>query len=250
MNILCVIPSRLASTRLPQKPLALIQGKAMIQWVYENAKRCSVVSKVVVATDSEKIAAVIQDIGGEVMITDPALPTGTDRVAKVAESFPEMEVVINLQGDEPFVRPEMLEQLVLPYRSAEFQEAQWPDMTTLACPLDHEQDYHNPGIPKVLTDLKGNAIYFSRSPIPFFRNPDITVPVYHHMGLYAFRRDFLLLYPTLSRSPLSEAESLEQLRAMEHGYKIRVCLTEHRTLEINTPEEYERAQQFVYGEQV
>lgn len=243
MNILCVIPSRLASTRLPQKPLALIQGKPMIQRVYENAKRCAVLSKVVVATDSEKIAAVIHNIGGEVMMTDPDLPTGTDRVAKVAESFPDMEVVINLQGDEPFVRPEMLEQLVSPYLNNES-----PEMTTLAYSLEGEQEYHNPGIVKVIRDLKGNALYFSRAPIPFFRRADVKVPVYHHVGLYAFCRDFLLLYPTLSHSPLSEAESLEQLRAMEHGYKIRVCLTEHRTLEINTPEEYARAQQFVYEE--
>lgn len=244
MKILCVIPSRLASTRMPRKPLALIQGKPMIQWVYENASRCSVLTKVVVATDSEEIAAVIRAIKGNVVMTDPALPTGSDRVAVVAESMPEMDVVINLQGDEPFIRPRMLEQLVQPYLAGEK-----PDMTTLAYPLDRTKDHSNPGATKVITDLQGNALYFSRAPIPYFRE-EVTAPVYHHMGLYAFRRDFLLHYRTLPQTPLEKTELLEQLRAMEHGHKIRVCLTEDRTLEVNTPEEFERAQHFVYEDAV
>ncbi len=241
MNILCVIPSRIASTRMPRKPLALIQGKPMIQWVYENACRCACITKVIVATDSEEIAKVVHAIGGDVMMTDPALPTGTDRVAAVAAHFPEMKVVINLQGDEPFVKPIMLEQLVAPYLRGEL-----PEMTTLACPLDKDLDYHNPGSPKVVTDLAGNALYFSRAPIPYFREEGVEVPVYKHMGLYAFRSDFLQLYPKLAQSPLAHTESLEQLRVMEHGFKIRICLTEERTLEINTPEEYAAAQHFVY----
>ncbi len=153
-----------------------------------------------------------------------------------------MDVVINLQGDEPFVQPIMLEQLVGPYVRGES-----PDMTTLACPLDRAHDYHNPGIPKVLTDLQGNALYFSRAPIPYFREEGVQVPVYHHMGLYAFSWDFLQQYPRLSQTPLAQTESLEQLRVMEHGFKIRVCLTEHRTLEINTMDELAAAQHFVYG---
>ena len=130
MKILCVIPSRIHSTRLPRKPLLLVQGKTMIQWVYENAKRCPVLSDVIVATDSEEIAAIIENIGGKVKMTDPALPTGSDRVAKVAIDYPDMDVVINLQGDEPFIRPRMLEQLVAPYLNGES-----PDMSTLAYPL-------------------------------------------------------------------------------------------------------------------
>jgi 3-deoxy-manno-octulosonate cytidylyltransferase (CMP-KDO synthetase) len=240
MNILCVIPSRIGSTRTPRKPLLPIQGKPMVQWVYENASRCQILSKVVVATDSEEIAEVIDKINGHVVMTDPNLPTGTDRVACVAEQFPEMEVVINLQGDEPFIKPKMLEQLVSPYLQGER-----PEMTTLAYPLNKETSYNNPGAVKVITDLKGNAIYFSRSPIPYFRQ-DVPAPVYHHMGLYAFRRDFLLSYRDLPQTPLELAESLEQLRVMENGYKIRVCLTEERTLEINTPEEYAQAQSFEY----
>lgn len=238
MRILCVIPSRIASTRIQRKPLLPIQGKPMIQWVYENASRCTILADVVVATDSEEVAAVVKNIGGKAVMTSPHLATGSDRVAAVAEQYPDMDVIINLQGDEPFIKPLMLEQLVKPYLDGET-----PDMTTLAHPLDMNNAYQSPGSVKVITDLQGNALYFSRSPIPYFRT-QTPAPVYHHIGLYAFRRDFLLRYTKFSQTPLEQAESLEQLRALEHGYKIRVCLTEESTLEINTPEEYEQAKRF------
>lgn len=239
MKILCIIPSRLASTRLARKPLLPIQGKPMIQWTYENAKRCQHLSDVIVATDSMEVADIIQHIGGKVAMTDPDIPTGTERVAKVAEDYPDVDVVINLQGDEPFIKPSMLEQLISPYLSGEL-----PDMTTLAFPLTKER-YHEPGAVKVITDLAKNAIYFSRSPIPFYR-AEVKAPVYNHMGLYAFRREFLMQYASLPQTPLEKAECLEQLRVLEHGYKIRVCLTEDRTLEVNTEEEYQQAQSFIY----
>lgn len=242
MKILCVIPSRMASTRIQRKPLLPIQGKPMIQWVYENASRCNVLTDLIVATDHEEIAAVIHSIGGKTVMTDPDLKTGSDRVAAVAAQYPEMDVIINLQGDEPFIRPRMLEQLVTPYLQGES-----PEMTTLAYPLDMKTKYHEAGAVKVITDLKGNALYFSRAPIPYFRTEE-HAPVYHHMGLYAFRRDFLLTFQNLPQTPLEKTESLEQLRALEHGYKIRVCLTEDKTLEINTPEEYALAQKFQYTE--
>jgi 3-deoxy-manno-octulosonate cytidylyltransferase (CMP-KDO synthetase) len=238
-KILCVIPSRIGSTRIPRKPLLPIQGKPMVQWVYENATRCNVLSKVIVATDSDEIANVISAVGGEVVMTDPNIQTGSDRVAAVAEKFPEMDVIINLQGDDPFVKPRMLEQLVAPYLAGET-----PDMTTLANPLDMNTEYREPGFVKVITNLYGNALYFSRSPIPYFRTQE-RAPVYHHIGLYAFRRDFLLHYKNLPQTPLEKTESLEQLRALEHGFTIRVCLTNEKTLEINTPEEYELAQEFL-----
>lgn len=243
MNILCVIPSRIGSTRLQRKPLLPIQGKPMIQWTYENAVRCKAFSKVIVATDSEKIADVIKKIGGETMMTDPNLPTGSDRVAAVAERYPEMDVIVNLQGDEPFIKPSMLEQLVAPYL-----EGKTIAMTTLAYPLDIKNKHHSAGSVKVVTDLQGNALYFSRAPIPYFRTQESVAPVYNHIGLYAFRRDFLLHYRTLPQTPLEKIEALEQLRALEHGYKIHVCLTETSTLEINTPEEYAEAQHFVYAD--
>ncbi|MES2216899.1 MAG: 3-deoxy-manno-octulosonate cytidylyltransferase [Pseudomonadota bacterium] len=241
MKTLCVIPSRIASTRLPRKPLLNIQGKPMIQWVYENASRCKAIAKVVVATDNEEIATIIKNCGGEAIMTDPDLPTGTDRVAAVAADFPDMDVIINLQGDEPFIKPRMLEQLLSPYLGGEL-----PDMTTLAYPLDMDKKYLDAGTVKVITDIHQNAIYFSRAPIPFFRFNHQAAPVYNHMGLYAFRRDFLLTYRYLKPTPLELIESLEQLRVIENGYKIRVCLTEEKTLEINTQEEYEQAQDFEY----
>jgi len=215
----------------------------MIQWVYENAKRCKLLTDVVVATDSDEIAAAITAIGGNVIMTDPALPTGSDSVAVVAEHYPQMDVIINLQGDEPFVKPRMLEQLLAPYLNGEK-----PEMSTLAYPLNTELKHTDPGTVKVITNLQGDALYFSRAPIPYFRNPEEKAPVYNHIGLYAFRRDFLLLYKKIPQTPLEKTESLEQLRALEHGYRIRVCLTESGTLEINTQEEYERAQQFVYAD--
>lgn len=239
MKILCIIPSRINSTRLPRKPLLPIQGIPMIQRVYENAKRCDVLTDVIVATDSEEIADVITKVGGKIHMTDPNIQTGSERAAAVAEHYPEMDVIINLQGDEPFIKPSMLQTLVEPFLNGES-----PEMTTLAYPLDMEHKYKEPGSVKVITDLNHNALYFSRAPIPYFRTPVAHVPVYNHIGLYAFRRDFLMLYRSLPQTPLDKAESLEQLRVLEHGYKIRVCLTTEKTLEINTLEEYELAQHF------
>ncbi|MBA3661501.1 MAG: 3-deoxy-manno-octulosonate cytidylyltransferase [Gammaproteobacteria bacterium] len=240
MNILCVIPSRLHSTRLPRKALLPIQGKPMVQWTYENALRASCLTDVIVATDSEEIADVIRNIGGKVHMTDSAIPTGSERVAQVAASYPEMDVIINLQGDEPFIQPYMLDTLVAP-----FFEDEKTTMSTLAYPLMQER-YHHPGAVKVITNLKNNALYFSRSPIPYQQLKTDNPPVYNHMGVYAFRRDFLMLYPHLSPTELEKAESLEQLRVLEHGYNIRVCVVADKTLEINTPEEYALAQQFNY----
>lgn len=239
VKILCVIPSRIHSTRLPRKPLLPIQGKPMVQWTYENASRCDILADLIVATDSDEIAAVIDKVGGKVVMTDPNIPTGSERAAAVAEHYPEMDVIINLQGDEPFIKPSMLKQLVSPYLNGEK-----PEMTTLAYTLDPAK-YHEPGVVKVVRDLEGNALYFSRAPIPYYRT-ETNAPVYHHIGLYAFRRDFLMLYKTLPQTPLELTESLEQLRVLEHGYKIRVCLTKERTLEINTQEEYEQAQHYEY----
>lgn len=238
-KILCVIPSRMQSTRLPRKAVLPIRGKPMVQWTYENAARCSILNELIVATDNQEIADIILKQGGKVQMTAANLPTGSERAAVVAESFPDMDVIINLQGDEPFIKPIMLEQLVAPYLNGER-----PEMTTLASPLELNEQ-HNPGIVKVITDLKGRALYFSRAPIPYFRTEQ-AAPVYHHMGLYAFTREFLLKYKTLPQTPLEVTESLEQLRVLEHGYDIQVCLTQEKTLEINTQSEYEQAQTFPY----
>lgn len=239
MKILAVIPARYASQRFPGKPLVQIGDKPMIQRVYDAAKNCSDFAEVIVATDDDRIADCVHQFGGRVEMTSSDHETGTDRVAEVASRYPEMDVVVNVQGDQPFVTPQMLSQLVHPYRQGEI-----PVMTTLACPLPPDDSYTDPNTVKVLCDRLGNALYFSRSPIPYYRNPMENAPVYHHLGLYAFERQFLTQYAQLTPTPLEHCEGLEQLRVLEHGFKIRVCLTEKAVIEINTPEDLLKANEF------
>ncbi|MBF2083861.1 3-deoxy-manno-octulosonate cytidylyltransferase [Thermoleptolyngbya sp. C42_A2020_037] len=241
MKILAVIPARYDSQRFPGKPLVKIGDRPMVQCVYEAAMSCPAFAKVVVATDSELVADCVRQFGGAVEMTRSDHATGTDRVAEVAERYPEMTAIANVQGDQPFVTGQMLTQLVAPYLNGES-----PAMTTLACPLDMEKGYTDPNSVKVLCDRHSNAIYFSRSPIPYFRNPG-SVPVFHHLGLYAFSQEFLSKYAHLTPTPLEQCEGLEQLRVLEHGFSIRVCLTEKSVLEINTPEDLIQAQQLIKG---
>lgn len=236
MKILAVIPARYNSQRFPGKPLAKIDDRPMVQWVYEAASKCAAFSKVIVATDSEAIADCVRDFGGVVEMTRNDHQTGTDRVAEVARRHPDMRVIANVQGDQPFVTPEMLTQLVTPYLQGEA-----PDMTTLACPLESNLDYTDPNTVKVLCDRHNRALYFSRSPIPYYRHFG-KAPVFHHLGLYAFRRDFLYTYAQLTPTPLEYCEGLEQLRVLEHGYEIAVCQTQKAVLEINTPSDLLQAQ--------
>lgn len=231
MKILAVIPTRYESTRFPGKPLVKIGDRPMIQCVYEAAIECSAFAKVIVATNSEAIADCVRGFGGVVEMTQSTHKTGTDRVAEVAQRYPEMQVIVNVQGDQPFVTPIALTQLIQPYLDGES-----PAMTTLGCPLDRHHDYENPNSVKVICDRHFNALYFSRSPIPYFRNPG-EAPVYHHLGLYAFERSFLAQYAQLPPTPLEQCEGLEQLRVLENGFSIRVCLTDQPILEINTPED-------------
>lgn len=239
VKILAVIPSRYNSSRFPGKPLAIIGDRPMVQWVYEAAKRCSYFSKVVVATDSPLIADCVGGFGGMVEMTSSEHTTGTDRVAEVAQRYPDMAVVVNVQGDQPFVSDRMLTQLVSPYLEGEF-----PVMTTLACPLVMDKGYEDPNTVKVICDRTNHALYFSRSPIPYFRS-QVEAPVYQHLGLYAFEHNFLAQYANLSPTPLEKCEALEQLRVLEHGFKIRVCQTETTILEINTPEDLVRANRVI-----
>lgn len=238
MKILAVIPARYSSQRFPGKPLVMIGDRPMVQWVYEAAKQCPAFSQVIVATDDQRIADCVQRFGGEVAMTRTDHLTGTDRVAEVAERYPEMDVIANVQGDQPFATPTMLTQLVVPYL-----EGERPDMTTLACPIEDHAAYADPNVVKVICDQHHRALYFSRSPIPYFRNPG-PAPVFHHLGLYAFRRDFLAAYANLSPTPLEHCEALEQLRVLEHGYQIRVCQTRIAVPEINTPEDLLNAKAF------
>ena len=235
-KILCVIPSRLKSTRLPNKPLLLTDDKPMIQWVFEAASQCQDFQKVIVATDSNDIASVITKLGGAVELTPENINTGSDRVAYVAQKYPEYDVIVNLQGDEPFVTPDMLSALVSPYLNKEH-----PPMASLACPLNMETEYNNPNVVKVITDKKSNALYFSRSPLPYFREKTNNAPVYQHLGMYAFTREFLLKYTQFEQTPLEKAESLEQLRALENGFPIRISYSSKVIIEVNTQEELEQA---------
>jgi 3-deoxy-manno-octulosonate cytidylyltransferase (CMP-KDO synthetase) len=236
MKILAVIPARYDSQRLPGKILAQIGDRPMVQWVYEAAQSCPDFHHVVVATDSQIVAQCVQQFGGKVEMTSSEHTTGTDRVAEVAKRYPEMTAVANVQGDQPFVTPEILSQLVSPYLQGES-----PEMTTIACPLDLDQGYQDSNTVKVLCDQNNHAIYFSRASIPYFRNP-VAVPVFHHLGLYAFRRDFLAQYASLKATPIELAEGLEQLRVIEHGFTIQVCLIEKTLLEVNTFSELLQAQ--------
>lgn len=241
MKVLAVIPARYNSQRFPGKPLAKIAERPMIEWVYKAAESCSVFNRVVVATDSDRIVNCVKQFGGEVEMTSSDCSTGTDRVAEIAKRYPEVDVVANVQGDQPFVTFKMLNQLISPYVAGKR-----PDMTTLACPLDLESKYSDPNTVKVVCDRDNRALYFSRASIPYYRTSGVA-PVYHHLGLYGFRRDFLLKYTQLEPTPLEQCEGLEQLRVLEHGFAIEVCQVEQQILEVNTPEDLTKANDVVHS---
>ena len=240
MTVLAVVPVRMASSRFPGKPLADLGGRPIVQWVWEAASRCPDFDRVVVATADEEIADTVRGFGGEVELTRPDHPTGSDRAAEVAARHPGASVVVNVQGDQPFAATEMLSALVEPFRSGEP-----PAISTLACPLSDPRDHADPNVVKVVRDLAGNALYFSRSPIPHAGGEEGAVSALHHLGLYAFDREALLEFPRLDPTPLERRERLEQLRALEHGLRIQVALTERPALEINTPEDLDAARELV-----
>jgi 3-deoxy-manno-octulosonate cytidylyltransferase (CMP-KDO synthetase) len=238
MKALAVIPSRYASQRFPAKPLATIAGRPMVQWVYEAAAKCESFFKVVVATDHPEIAEAVHRFGGAVELTRSDHLTGTDRVAEVALRYPQAEVVANVQGDQPFVTAAMLRTLIEP-----FSQANAPDMSTLGCPLP-EGAHDDPNTVKVLCDQRMRALYFSRAGVPYYRQHH-PAPVYHHLGLYAFRREFLAIYATLKPTPFEQCEQLEQLRALENGYSLHVGLTPAPIIEVNTLDDLNKANELV-----
>ena len=230
MKILCVIPARYASTRLPGKPLKDVAGKPMICRVYDRASQAKTLSGVVVATDDERILRAVEDHGGRAMMTAKDHPTGTDRLAEVAEAYPDVDLIINVQGDEPLIEPSLIDELGRAFDGdAELQ------MATVMTPMEDEAEQKNPNNVKVVTDKNGCALYFSRSLLPYPRN-DAGTPVYKHIGIYAYRRDFLLAYAKMAPTPLERTESLEQLRALENGYKIKCIRTNARFVGVDTPE--------------
>lgn len=240
MNILGVIPARYGSTRLPGKPLADICGKPLVQHVYERASRSSLVTKLVVATDDERILEAVRAFGGEAVLTSPFHPNGTCRAAEAAEGSG-AGMVVNIQGDEPLVDPLMIDET-----ARLLMDDPAADSSTLCAPLRSDADLEDPGVVKVVRDLRGFALYFSRSPIPY-RRVATGLPVYEHIGIYGYRADFLRRYVALASTPLSEAESLEQLRILEHGHTMKVGVTAaaHRGPSVDTPADLEAVRRLV-----
>ncbi|EKT86690.1 3-deoxy-manno-octulosonate cytidylyltransferase [Leptospira santarosai] len=232
VKILGIIPARYASSRFPGKPLAKIGDKTMIEWTYRNASRSTVLSELVVATDDIRIHKVVQDFGGNSVMTKADHISGTDRIIEVANRFSEYSVIVNIQGDEPGIEPELIDGVA----SLKVSHPEW-EMSTAAVPLFDFSHGKDPNRVKVIIDRNGKAIYFSRSLIPsqFKKN----VPLYRHLGIYGYDRDFLLKYDSLPKSNLEESESLEQLRAIEAGYGIGVYLAREAGLSVDTPDDLE-----------
>lgn len=230
MRTLCVIPARYASTRLPGKPLADICGKPMICRVWERARRAEKPERVIVATDDQRIYDAVRKDGGEAMLTRADHPTGTDRLAEVAQAHAAVDLIVNVQGDEPLIEPSVIDELI-----ALFEADENLQMATVMTRMEDEEEQKNPNNVKVVVDKLGYALYFSRSLLPYPRAA--AAPVYKHIGIYAYRRDFLLHYARLAPTPLEKAESLEQLRALENGYGIRVLETASRFIGVDTPED-------------
>jgi 3-deoxy-manno-octulosonate cytidylyltransferase (CMP-KDO synthetase) len=235
--LLAVIPARWASTRFPGKPLAKIQGTSMIERVYRQVEQAERVDKIVVATDDERIYEHVGAFGGTVMMTRADHPSGTDRCAEVAQKFPTARIILNVQGDEPFIQPAQIDLLADTLtHSNEFEIA------TLAKKIENPALLDNPNIVKVVFSPAQGALYFSRHPVPYVRGKErdewlSQTPFYKHIGLYAFRREALLQIARLSPTPLEIAESLEQLRWLEHGFRIAVGVTELETHGVDTPED-------------
>ena len=231
MKALCIIPARYASTRLPGKPLKDICGKPMICRVYDRAKVAKSVDEVIVATDDERIFQAVDMNDGRAMMTRADHKTGTDRLAEVAEKFSDVDVIVNVQGDEPLIEPALIDELI-----AQFEDDSELQMATVAVEMHDEAEMKNPNNVKVIFDKKNNALYFSRSLIPYPRNVG-KAKVYKHIGIYAYRRNFLLDYAKMPSTTLEESESLEQLRALENGYKIRVIVSDCQFIGVDTEED-------------
>ena len=240
MKFTAIIPARYASTRFPGKPLAMLGGKSVIQRVYEQVK--SVLSDAWVATDDDRIFSAVEAFGGRAIMTRTDHKSGTDRIEEAAEKIgTTADVIINVQGDEPFIQRSQLETIIHLFDDAATQ------IGTIGKPFETIEQVENPNSPKIVCDLHGYALYFSRSAIPFIRDKErsewlATFPFLKHLGLYAYRRYVLSQITKLPQSPLELAESLEQLRWLQNGYRIKVGLTDVETVGIDTPEDLQRAE--------
>ncbi len=240
-NVLVIIPARFGSSRLPGKPLASIAGKPMIQHVVERVRRAQLVKSILVATDDERIKKAVEAFGGQAILTRPDHRTGTDRVAEVATHV-DAEIYVNIQGDEPLIDPGTVDAVV----SAMLED----DSVQIATPctaITQPNEIMDPNVVKVTRDFDGNGLYFSRAPIPWVRDTKTTVAARHwkHIGLYAFRRDTLLEFPTLPPGELEHIEQLEQLRWLENGFRIRVVETDYDAVSVDVPADIERVEKLL-----
>src|SRR5579885_2916955 len=245
MNVLAVIPARYSSTRFPGKPLTSIAGKPMIERVWERARSASLVSKVVVATDDERIANAVKSFGAEAVMTRADHRSGTERVAEVAVAQPEAEIVINVQGDMPLIEPAAIDAAIEAVSADEEVR-----VGTLAVPITSPTDIMDPNVVKTVLDFDGNALYFSGAPIPWVRDRQDSVHAnfLKHLGLYVFRREALLEFATFPQGDLERIEQLEQLRWLENGYRIRVAITVSEAVGVDTPEDVERVRALLAAE--
>jgi 3-deoxy-manno-octulosonate cytidylyltransferase (CMP-KDO synthetase) len=253
MKVVAIIPARYGSTRFEGKPLVDILGKPMIQRVYEGVCESKLIEEVIVATDDDRIMEAVQRFGGKGVMTSPDHPTGTDRIAEVAEKM-KAEIIVNAQGDEPLIKGQIIDKAIRPLLT----DKTIP-MSTLTTKLEDGKDWLNPNVAKVVVDQKGYALYFSRSPIPFIRdlnierllsNPSgrkriVLKGVFKHIGVYVFRRKFLLNFSKMSPTPLERLEKLEQLRALENGYRIKVIPVDYEPLHVETPEDLPKVISFL-----
>ena len=244
MNVICIIPSRYESTRFAGKPLADLCGKPMIQHVYERVQRTKIVSHTAVATDDERIAAAVRKFGGQAVMTSLAHRSGTDRIAEAVAilGVKDDDIVVNIQGDQPLFEPSQIDEVAGPLLA----DPALP-MATLIYKIVRSEEITHPNAVKVVFDHEHFAIYFSRSTIPYVRGGRQDVSYYKHHGIYAYRRSFLTVFTGLSEGALERLEALEQLRAIEYGYRIKVVLTPHDSVEVDTPEELERVRGIVMG---
>jgi 3-deoxy-manno-octulosonate cytidylyltransferase (CMP-KDO synthetase) len=233
IHVVGILPARWASTRFPGKPLHLIAGKPLIEHVWNRCLACSKLDALLVATDDERILDAVLAFGGQAVMTAPEHLTGTDRLAEAALTVPQATHIINIQGDEPLIDPALIDEL-----ATAMADNPALDMATAANPLDPgDPAVTDPNVVKVVISLSGRALYFSRSPLPYFRNPVAGLPVLRHKGIYAYTRGFLQRFVTWPPSPLERAESLEQLRALENGASIHVITTTDASPGVDTPEQ-------------
>ncbi len=235
MAIIAIIPARYDSSRLPGKALATIGGVPMIVRVWRQARQARAIERVIVATDDDRIMRAVRAVGGEAEMTASTHQSGTDRIAEIAARIP-ADIYLNVQGDQPFIAPQDLDALAAPMRADPSLA-----MATLATPITNEEEWYNPNKVKVVCDARGDALYFSRSPIPFARDGGIPEIARRHIGVYGYRRDFLMAFAGMEPGVLEQIEKLEQLRAIERGYRIRVVAAVAPSLEVDTPDDLARA---------